>query len=67
MVKANVVVDNADGSILAVFFNTEQAMEYLNFMTEKHGQMVSDDPETYRFVWEELEDYSREWIQSHIK
>jgi hypothetical protein len=66
MKKAHVVVDNKDGSIVAVFFNVLEVKEYLNFMSDKYGQMVDTDPETYRFVWEDLEDYSRNFIKPFI-
>lgn len=67
MKKAHVIVDNADGTIVGVLFDQKQALEYINFLSEKYGQKVKDDPETYRFVWEDMEDYSRKHILNMIK
>lgn len=66
MEKPHVIMDNNDGSIVAVFFQTEKALEYINFLSGKYGQMVDTDPETYRFVWEDLYDYSKKYIESQL-
>lgn len=59
-------MDNKDGSILAVFFRTEQALEYIQFLSGKYGEKVETDPETYRFVWEDLYDYHREFLNNQF-
>jgi hypothetical protein len=66
MFKPHVIVDNSDGSIIAVFFQTEQALKYIQALSVEHGERVDNDPETYRFVWEDLHGYSQKFINEQL-
>lgn len=57
MIHTHLIIDNINGTIIAAFFNENQAMEYTQFLSATYGEMVPDDPTTYRFVWEEITNY----------
>jgi len=66
MNKANVIVDNEDGTIVGVLFDQKKALEYINFLSDKYGLKLKSDHNVFRFTYEDPENYSREHIQKMI-